>query len=340
MQDAPRVLIVGQGRWGRRYAERFARRGALAGVVVRSEASARTLEARGSVPVSVGLDAALEAGGLDAVALMSPTDSHAALLERLLPTRLPTLVIKPATAQPAVARALFGRVNAAAMRVLVGHERLWSPPIAGALDLVADGGLGDVVSVTLVHRVPVERDDPSHRMTEVAGHNHAFLYEEVLHDATLLNRLAGRTTPAAVSIASCFASAEQLGLDATLEYARGPCARVVYETAEGLAFEDSTEIVGTQGRVVIVAGGAGGRCEWIGADGRTRGLPIRGSGHPVDALVDGFLEVVRGRRDVDETLEDGARAIEAGLAVARAAAAFVGDEVTDEALAGRDATFP
>src|SRR5579883_881149 len=107
------VLVVGWGGMGRMYSEALRARGALAGVLVRSEATAERARAALGVPAATALGPILDEARPRAIGVFATTGAHAPYVRAAIARRLPSLVIKPACVRPETAEALLDEARAA-----------------------------------------------------------------------------------------------------------------------------------------------------------------------------------------------------------------------------------
>ena len=111
-----RVLLIGHGKFGREHRivwQQLVQEGlaTLAGIVVRTETSRRALAATTDIPVHTSL-AAIDFAQIDAVDIVTPSETHAALVRQLLP-HAHVLVEKPlaTTAEEAASLAAFAEAS-------------------------------------------------------------------------------------------------------------------------------------------------------------------------------------------------------------------------------------
>lgn len=120
----PRVLLIGAGRFGHHHLCELRRlqeegRLDLAGVVVRSEERREALQALIDVPVHAGLRESL-LRDVDAVDIVTPPDTHAALVETCLP-HAHVLVEKPVATSLEDARAMSRHAAQLGRVLMAGH---------------------------------------------------------------------------------------------------------------------------------------------------------------------------------------------------------------------------
>ena len=143
------VGVIGLGFMGRRYAETLHQ---LQGVTVVAVADARSdlaqdlSNATGARVEPSGASLA-EASDIEAVFICTPEDAHADIAVAALEAGKHVLIEKPVTHDLASA----ARVRAAAQRagttVMVGHLLRFEPRWAAAAEVIAQGKIGDVVSI-------------------------------------------------------------------------------------------------------------------------------------------------------------------------------------------------
>jgi predicted dehydrogenase len=136
-----RIGLIGCGRWGRLILRDLLACGVEVHVVARSEDSRTGARALGAV--SAGSDLAA-IGTMDGFVVATPTATHAAIIERLLPTGRPIFVEKPMTADLASARRL---VVAAADRLFVMDKWRYHPGIVAMRVEIAAGRAGEVLAI-------------------------------------------------------------------------------------------------------------------------------------------------------------------------------------------------
>jgi predicted dehydrogenase len=147
MEHAPAHLaLIGVGRMGAVHALAIARHLPELTVAAIAEPRAEAVAALGDLAAgAVVYDTAGQAlahPGLDACVVVTPTDTHAGVVEAALGRGLHVFCEKPLTLDPAESRAL-GALAAERERVLqVGFWRRFHPPIAMAKQLLAEGAIG------------------------------------------------------------------------------------------------------------------------------------------------------------------------------------------------------
>ena len=127
---APHILIIGSGSVGKRHARNLAALGCRISCVDPREDRRREFAAE--TPV-VGahqtVEAALQAGGLDGIAVASPTAYHPANTIAALEAKLPVLLEKPVAKTAAEARIMLKAEQTTGVPVLLGYTWRWWPPL-------------------------------------------------------------------------------------------------------------------------------------------------------------------------------------------------------------------
>jgi len=210
-----RVAILGAGRWGPNLLRCFqASPGCQVTRVV--DLLPERLEAlAGRVPgVTLGVDpeAVFADPGVDAVAIATPTSTHAALARRALQAGQHVLVEKPLAACLADAVALEALARDARRVLLVGHVYRFHEGARRFGQLLARGELGRLHSLSLerTHLGPIRTD--ADVVLDLAS-----------HDVSLLLAWLGRPPEAVRAVGGAFLApglADEL--HATLQYPGGP----------------------------------------------------------------------------------------------------------------------
>jgi predicted dehydrogenase len=143
---APRIGLVGCGRWGSLILRDLRQLGATVDVVVRrpDRDDARRLEEQGANLVSSSV---ADLAGVDGVVVATPTISHAEVVDEVLGLGVPTFVEKPVTSDPASA---LGLAEAAPDRLFVMDKWRYHPGIGLLRDLLASGRLGSLEALRTV----------------------------------------------------------------------------------------------------------------------------------------------------------------------------------------------
>jgi myo-inositol 2-dehydrogenase / D-chiro-inositol 1-dehydrogenase len=109
---------------------------------------ARSVSAPLRARVASTADEALD--GADAVVIVTPTDTHASLIERSLAAGVPIFCEKPVAPDLAQTLVVVDRVERAKGRVQIGFQRRFDAGYRRAREAIASGELGTVYSFTMV----------------------------------------------------------------------------------------------------------------------------------------------------------------------------------------------
>lgn len=145
-----RLGLVGAGRMGQTHLR------ALADVAdVEVAAVAEPVEAlREQVAEAFGLRGystvadLLDAGGLDGVLVVTPSDSHVEVIEQVASAGLPILCEKPCGVTPEDTRRARGIVEAAGVPLQVAYWRRFVPELQELRQRMANGDLGEILSLS------------------------------------------------------------------------------------------------------------------------------------------------------------------------------------------------
>src|SRR4029079_9590665 len=135
---APRVALVGCGRWGVHVLRDLLALGCEVVVVARSEASRERAEEGGATAV---VPAIRDLTGVEGAVVVTPTTTHAEVLNELLDLGVPVFVEKPLAEDPGAAAALAAR---APDRLFVMHKWRHHPGVEALASIARSGELGGV----------------------------------------------------------------------------------------------------------------------------------------------------------------------------------------------------
>jgi predicted dehydrogenase len=114
-----------------------------------NEAEAQAAAARFGCPAADSYEAAIARDDLDAVVLVTPNHLHRAQTEAAVARGLDVFVEKPIANTVADGRAMIDAAAAAGRRLVVGHNLRFAPSMRTAKAALAEGALGDLVSVEI-----------------------------------------------------------------------------------------------------------------------------------------------------------------------------------------------
>ena len=137
--------LIGAGRMGRTHLRALTGSEAVAIVAVTDPAPASRNElAQSGLAVHAGLDAMLDAGGIDGVLIAAPSDNHLALVRRIAAAGLPILCEKPCGTTASQAEEAARITRAAGVPLQIAYWRRFVPKLRGLRQRVAEGGFGGI----------------------------------------------------------------------------------------------------------------------------------------------------------------------------------------------------
>ncbi|ETX27783.1 NAD-dependent epimerase/dehydratase family protein [Roseivivax isoporae] len=157
MPAETRIGLIGAGYIARWHAEAIAAtRGARVAAVCDTHRGAAEALARAyGVPAHEDVEALIASGSCDAVHVLTPPGSHAALAIRCLEAGLDVLVEKPVATSAEETRAIAEAARAAGRRFAPGHNFLGLPSWERLTRHVAAGALGRVSGMEIVWALPL-----------------------------------------------------------------------------------------------------------------------------------------------------------------------------------------
>lgn len=261
-----RVAIVGCGMIADQHADQlqFLHGCELAAVCDTDELMARQLAERFRVPaVFTSAEEMLRSGGLDAVHVTTPAQSHYPLAKMALAAGCHVYAEKPFTLNAAEAEELLDLATAAGLRITVGHNLQFSPEALRLRKLVQEGFLGGppvhVESIQCYsHGDPTYGravlGDPKHWVRTLPG---SLLHNLISHGVSKVAEYLAGESPELVSISFPSPYLVQHGLGdivdevrAVLRDERGTTAFFLFTTQFGAASQE-LRLFGTRGNLAL-----------------------------------------------------------------------------------------
>lgn len=143
MTPSTHIGLVGCGHWGRHVLRDLKTLGCRVTTVARSPASIDRAIAGGSDAIVGSID---ELPDVDGAVIVSTSETHADILERLLPRGVPLFVEKPMTLGAENARRI---VEIGGSRVFVMHKWRYHPGIQAIAEIANSGELGPIHALRL-----------------------------------------------------------------------------------------------------------------------------------------------------------------------------------------------
>ncbi len=130
----------------------------ITSVVDPNEGAARQLAERWSIPTVHGsLEAALDAGDIDAAHVLTPPDHHEAATRKVLEAGLPVLVEKPLTPAGVSSAALTALARDRGLTLGVNQNFVFHPAFQRLKALIESGALGRLNNLTCLYRMPLRQ---------------------------------------------------------------------------------------------------------------------------------------------------------------------------------------
>ena len=148
-RDPVRLLVSGPGLIGRKHIALVRENPAteLAGIVGPLKEQHAAFAADQGVPLYADVESALDASAADGLIIASPNNLHLEQALQSIGKGLPTLVEKPLGAGLADAKAIVEASERAAVPILVGHHRSYSPWLQAAREFVLSPQFGQPVAL-------------------------------------------------------------------------------------------------------------------------------------------------------------------------------------------------
>ena len=316
-----KLAVLGAGRIGKVHAGAIAATdGArLAAVADPVEEAARTLAAQHGAEVRT-IDEIEAAEDIDAVAICTPTDTHADLIERFARAGKAVFCEKPVDLDIDRVRACLDVVSETGSFLMIGFQRRFEPDFNVLKSAIDDGRIGRVEMISLVSRDP--GPPPAEYLRRAGG----IFRDMTIHDFDVARWLLGEEVEGVQAAASNLVDPEIGALgdwdsaSVILTTASGKHCTISNSRRASYGYDQRIEVHGERG-AISAQNHAEARIEFAGPEGYTRppnlnffitryaaayALEIAAF---VDALASGARPPVTG--------EDGLRALALALAAMR-----------------------
>ena len=308
-----RFGVIGAGRIGKIHGGNIAKRADASVAYVADADSAAATALAAATGGKVGtVEDILADKSVDAVAICSPTDTHADLIERAAKAGKAIFCEKPVDLSAERVRACLEVVKATGAKLMIGFNRRFDPNFASVQKRIADGAIGNVEIVQITSR------DPSPPPVSYIARSGGLFRDMMIHDFDMARFLLGEE-PVSVS---AFGSA--LVDPAIGEAGDVDTAVVILQTKSGKVAEISNSRRATYGYDQrIEAHGATGMLaasnvrettvEHGGAHGFTSDKVLNFFLERYDAAyrleLDTFIEAVKGGKEPQPSGHDGLQAL-------------------------------
>jgi myo-inositol 2-dehydrogenase/D-chiro-inositol 1-dehydrogenase len=262
-----RFGVLGAGRIGQVHAGAIA---AVPGAVLAAvsdpvAASAEAVRARSGCDIRT--IAAIEAASdIDAVAICTPTDTHADLIERFVRAGKAVFCEKPIDLSLARVRACLRVVEAAGGRLMIGFNRRFDPDFRALKAEIDAGRIGTVEMATITSR------DPAPPPGSYIGRSGGIFRDMTIHDFDVARWILGEEVETVLAAASVLVDPEigRLGdfdsVNVILTTASGRHCTITNSRRASYGYDQRIEVHGSAGSVaaenparsrVVVADAAG-----------------------------------------------------------------------------------
>ena len=149
-----RAAIIGLGRWGRSQVNAVQGKSGdiqFAAAYTRTRASAEEFCREKNIPLAASYREVLADPNIDAVVLATPHSQHAEQVMQAVAARKHVHVQKPLTLDLPSAKTIVDAAKKAGITLAVGFNRRFHPSIAEVRKRLADGQLGQVMSMVAQH---------------------------------------------------------------------------------------------------------------------------------------------------------------------------------------------
>jgi myo-inositol 2-dehydrogenase/D-chiro-inositol 1-dehydrogenase len=154
-----RVALLGVGRIGRLHARLLARMPGVDELIIADAVSDRASAVAEEVGARAAADPDEALRQADAVAIASPTDTHARSIRAAIDRGLPTFCEKPLAANLAESVMICTAIEASGVPFQLGFQRRFDPAYRAAQRLIASGELGTVYLLRLAGHDPTPPDE-------------------------------------------------------------------------------------------------------------------------------------------------------------------------------------
>jgi len=245
-----RVGVIGTGRIGRMHADLLARRvtgAALAVVQDVVEDAAREVGDELGAPVAPTVEDVLGAGEVDAVAICSPTATHADLIVEAARAGKAIFCEKPVSLDLAEVDRALAAVEDAGVPFQIGFNRRFDPAHAAVAAAVADGTIGEPQLARISSRDPAPPP-----MSYVRGSGGIFL-DMTIHDFDMARFVTGSEVVevyarGAVRIAPGFEEAGDVDTAVVTLVHHSGCLTTIDNSRQAVyGFDQRVEVFGSEG---------------------------------------------------------------------------------------------
>jgi myo-inositol 2-dehydrogenase / D-chiro-inositol 1-dehydrogenase len=262
-----RFGIIGAGRIGKIHAGNVAARpDSQVALVADADSAAAAALAKATGAKVGGVDAILAAKDVDAVAICSPTDTHADLIERAARSGKAIFCEKPIDLDVNRVRACLDVVKQTGATLMVGFNRRFDPNFAALRRRVAEGAIGAIEIVSITSR------DPSPPPVSYIARSGGLFRDMMIHDFDMARFVLGEEPVAVSAMGSALvdkAIGEAGDIDTAvviMETASGKVAQISNSRRAAYGYDQRVEAHGEKG-MIRADNVRETTVEWAGAHG-------------------------------------------------------------------------
>lgn len=249
-----RIGVIGAGRIGRMHAAHLAQRVAgaeLAGITDVVAGQAQAVAQALGVAAYPDHQALLADPRVDAVAICSSTDTHAALIMAAAAAGKPIFCEKPIALDLATIDAALAAVRRAGVVLQIGFQRRFDPGFAAARQSIVAGQIGRPEVLRITSRDP--QPPPLSYLTTSGG----LFLDMMIHDFDMARFLMGDEV---VSVAACAANLVDPAIGAlgdvdsaivTLQFATGAIGAIDNSRRAVYGYDQRAEVLGSAGALLV-----------------------------------------------------------------------------------------
>jgi myo-inositol 2-dehydrogenase / D-chiro-inositol 1-dehydrogenase len=264
-----RFGIIGAGRIGKIHGGNVAARpDSQVAYVADADPDAAAALAKATGAKVAAIDAILASKDVDAVAICSPTDTHADLIERAARAKKAIFCEKPIDLDVERVRACLEVVRQTDATLMVGFNRRFDPNFASLRKRVAEGAIGALEIVSITSR------DPSPPPLSYIARSGGLFRDMMIHDFDMARFVLGEEPVAVSAMGSALvdkAIGEAGDIDTAvviMETQSGKVAQISNSRRAAYGYDQRVEALGEKG-MVHAANVRETTVEWAGAHGFT-----------------------------------------------------------------------
>jgi myo-inositol 2-dehydrogenase/D-chiro-inositol 1-dehydrogenase len=245
-----RIAVLGAGRIGRIHASNIAAhpKARLVAVADVDAGAAAALAAAHGARLGAAMDL-VAAPDVDAVAICTPTDTHADLIEAAVRVGKAVFCEKPVDLSSARIRACLDVVARSGRPLMIGFNRRFDPNFAEVRRRIAAGAVGSVELVTILSR------DPGPPPIDYVRRSGGLFRDMMIHDLDMARFLLGEEPVEVHAVASCLvdpaigAAGDVDTAAVLLKTASGKLCQISNSRRATYGYDQRIEVHGSKGMV-------------------------------------------------------------------------------------------